>query len=208
MDADWLATLQDAAGIALLGVDLEGRTVFWSLGAEALFGWTARDILGRVPPIVPLTLRQEWQLQMQRVFETGAPAAAAETQRIARDGRSIPVLRSSWPVLDAGGRVVGLLDLLIDITGLKQLDEESRALAQVRERELISMDLHDGLVQSLYALVLGLASQEQALGPEQVEAARALKATRRDIEGVIEETRTYVSNLRAREFIPRNLEPG
>jgi len=87
--------------------------------------------------------------QMQRVFETGAPAAAAETQRIARDGRSIPVLRSSWPVFDASRRVVGLLDLLVDITGLKQLDEESRALAQVRERELISMDLHDGPIQSL-----------------------------------------------------------
>jgi PAS domain S-box-containing protein len=208
MDAEWLATLRDAAGAALLGIDLEGHTVFWSLGAEALFGWTAGEILGRVPPIVPLALRQEWQLQMQRVFETGAPAAAAETQRIARDGRSIPVLRTSWPVFDAAGHVVGLLDLLVDITGLKQIDEESRAMAQVRERELISMDLHDGLIQALYALVLGLAAQEQALGPAQMEAARALKTARRDIEGVIEETRRYVANLRAREFVPRSLEPG
>jgi PAS domain S-box-containing protein len=208
VDTTWLLSLTDLSTPALLGVDRDGKVTFWSRGAEDLFGWSADEVRGRVPPIVPLALRQEWHLQMRRVFETSQPTTAAETQRVTRDGRSISVVRVSSPVRDSHGQVSGLLDLLIDATALKQLDEESRALAQVRERDLIAMDLHDGVIQSLYAVVLNLAAQEQGLGDAQPAAAEAIKAARREVERVIAETRAYVSNLRVRTFTPRNLESG
>jgi len=204
----WLAPLLESAETAIVGVDLCGNVVFWSAGAEALFGWSERDVLGQPLPIVPPVLRQEWQLQMQRVIDLGQSTPAAETQRTTRDGRPITVLRASSPVRGTDGRVSGLLDLLIDATALKQLDEESRALAQVRERELVAMDLHDGLIQSLYAVVLNLAAQERALGDAPPSALEAVRAARREVERVIAETRSYVFNLRSRAFTPRNLESG
>jgi PAS domain S-box-containing protein len=211
-DVAWLETLVRGGGPALVGTDLRGRAVFWSAGAQTLFGWPAQDVIGRVPPSVPEALLQEWQLQRERVLASGEPSPSAETQRVARDGRSIAVLRSSYPVRDEHGEVSGLLDVLVDITTLKQLDEESRALAQVRERELVAMDLHDGLVQSLYALVLTLAAHEQSLdpggSPDQLDAVIAIRAARAEIQRVIEETHSYISNLRARGFAPRTLEPG
>jgi signal transduction histidine kinase len=149
---------------------------------------------------------------MRRVLETGEPSPVAETQRQARDGRLIPVIRSSAPLKSPDGSVIGLLDTLTDITALKQLDEEARALAQVRERELIAMDLHDGLIQSLYALVLTLDARERALlessDPAAGPAQEALKAARMDVERVIEETRSYLFDLKAREFVPRDLQSG
>jgi PAS domain S-box-containing protein len=208
VDTTWLVSLFDLSTTALLGVDRNGKVTFWSRGAEDLFGWTADEVRGRVLPIVPLALQQEWRLQMQRVFETAEPTTAAETQRTTRDGRSITVVRVSSPVRDTQGAVSGLLDLLIDATALKQLDDESRALTQVRERELIAMDLHDGVIQSLYAVVLNLAAQEQRLGDAQPAAVEAIKAARAEVERVIGETRAYVSDLRGRAFTPRNLETG
>src|SRR5262249_7179836 len=83
-----------------------------------------------------------------------------------------------------------------------------RALAQVRERELVAMDLHDGLIQSLYAVVLNLAAQERAVGEVEPAALAAIKAARGEVERVIAETRSYVFNLRSRAFTPRNLESG
>jgi PAS domain S-box-containing protein len=204
-DADWLSAQFDLSNSALVGVDREGRVVFWSRGAEALFGWTAEEVRGRPPPMIPQALQQEWQLQMQRVLETTQPTVAAETQRTARDGRAISVVRTSSAVRNATGEVVGLLDLLIDATALKQLDDESRVLAQVRERELIAMDLHDGVIQSLYAVVLNLAAREQTLPPE---LRPAIREARGQVERVIGETRDYVSSLRGRAFTPRNLEVG
>jgi PAS domain S-box-containing protein len=206
-DSAWFGALL-ASGTAIVGVDCDGCTTFWSLGAQALFGWTAEEVLGQVLPIVPMPLLQEWHLQMQRVFASGEPTPAAETQRVTRDGRVIWVLRTSAPVRDEGGQVIGLVDTLTDTTTLKQLDEESRSLSQVRERELIAMDLHDGLIQSLYAAVLNLAAEEQTLGPTQEAARSALKEGRAEVERVIAETREYVANLRGRQFTPRNLETG
>src|SRR4029077_12850659 len=119
-------------------------------------------------------LRQEWHLQMQRVLEIGQATPAAETQRLTRDGRLLAVVRSSSPLRDAAGQVIGLLDTLTDITALKQLEEESRAVSKVRERDLIAMDLHDGLIQSLYAVVLSLAARERGVDPGQASALEAL----------------------------------
>jgi PAS domain S-box-containing protein len=208
MDPTWLASLLDASGAALVAVDTQGRTIFWSRGAQAVFGWASNEVLGQPPPIVPASLSQEWQLQLQRVLDTGEPTPAAETQRQARDGRLIPVLRSSSPLRGPDGCVLGLLDTLTDVTAHKQLDDESRALAQVRERELIAMDLHDGLIQSLYGLVLTLDARQRELEPSETAAQQALQAARLDIERVLEETRSYVFDLQAREFAPRNLGAG
>lgn len=181
----------------MLGSDFDGRAVFWSQAAEALFGWSVAEVVGRTPPCIPEALRQEWQLQMRRVVDSGEPTPTAETQRVTRDGRIIWVVHSASPVWLPSGQMIGVLDTMMDITALKLIDEESRALAQVRERELIAMDLHDGLVQSLYALVLNLSTNG--------DRAIALKATRSEVERLIEETRTYLFNLKAREFSPRNL---
>jgi signal transduction histidine kinase len=145
---------------------------------------------------------------MRQVFDSGEPAPAAETKRVTRDGRAVWVVRSSMPVRGADGRVIGLLDTLVDVTALKQLDEESRALAQVRERELIAMDLHDGLIQTLYALVLNLAAQEQSVDPRNEEALAAIKMARGEVEGVIDETRTFLYDLRARQVPARSLDSG
>ena len=207
-EVDWLQALLAARGTALVGVDREGRTTLWTPGAEELFGWTARETVGRPPPIVPSALKQEWQLKTQRVFETDQPLPAAETQRIARDGRSIWVVHSASPMHGDKGEVIGLLDTLMDVTALKQLDDEARALAQVREREIIAMDLHDGLIQALYATVLNLAAHEQSLAHTDGNARRVLEVARGDIQRVIEEMRGYANNLREREFAPRNLEAG
>ena len=208
LDATWLATLLALGTTALMGVDLQGRVVFWSQGAEALFGWAADEALGQRPPSVPLALQEEWHVQMQRVLDSGAPTTAAETQRITRDGRTISVVHTSAPVRDASGEICGVLDVAIDATALRQLDEESRALAQVRERDLVAMDLHDGLIQSLYAIVLNLAAREQALGQAQPGAVEAIKSARGEVERAIAETRAYVATLRGRTFTPRNLGAG
>jgi PAS domain S-box-containing protein len=188
----------------MVGCDREGHVVFWNVAAEALFGWTAEEAVGRVPPFVPPALRQEWQLQTRQVLETGDPTPAAETQRVTRDGRTIWVIHSASAVRSADGRIVGVLDTSIDVTTLKQQDEESRALTRVRERELIAMDLHDGLIQSLYAVVLNLAAKEF---PHD-DAVSALKAIRAEAEQIIEETRAYLLHLRTPELTPRSLVSG
>jgi PAS domain S-box-containing protein len=206
--ADQRLSLLDALGAALVGVDAAGRTIIWTGRAKSLFGWSADEVLGQVPPIVPMPLLQEWQLQMQRVLSAGEPTPAAETQRVDRDGRIVPVVRTTAPLRGADGKIVGVLDTLMDITLLKQLDDESRALAQVRERELIAMDLHDGLVQGLYGVMLALDATRRTLEPPHPTAEGAMGAARSELERLIEESRSYLFDLRSRHYTPRDLGSG
>jgi signal transduction histidine kinase len=87
------------------------------------------------------------------------------------------------------------------------MDDEARALAQLRERETIAMDLHDGLVQDMYGVALVLASAEQG-DPSGEAAVNAMRQARAEIDSIIDETRRYLMDLRARELLPRNLAAG
>ncbi|HEX2035145.1 MAG TPA: ATP-binding protein [Chloroflexota bacterium] len=62
------------------------------------------------------------------------------------------ILVSAFPVADAGGERLGLV--LRDVT-----DAKVRAILEERER--IAMDLHDGVIQSLYGVVLALGAHER-----------------------------------------------
>ena len=44
--------MADACPLAAFAVDLSGKTCFWNASAEAMFGWTRREVLGEVSPIV------------------------------------------------------------------------------------------------------------------------------------------------------------
>jgi len=77
-----------------------------------------------------------------------------------------------------------------------RLSERVQALAVVEERERIGRDLHDGIIQRIYAVTLGLddvpdiAAQDPAAAGERVE--RAIDA----LHAAIGEIRTFIYGLR------------
>jgi two-component system sensor histidine kinase DevS len=81
-----------------------------------------------------------------------------------------------------------------------RLNQQSRRLAVLEERERIGMDLHDGIIQSIYAVGLALdyARLEVETNPDKAllkleQAIAGLNTTIRDI-------RTYIMDLRPRQF--------
>jgi signal transduction histidine kinase len=77
-----------------------------------------------------------------------------------------------------------------------RLHDEARALAILRERERIGMDLHDGIIQSIYAVELGLERVEEDLEAD-VPAARAALSTSIDrLNAIIGDVRSYIFELR------------
>jgi signal transduction histidine kinase len=76
------------------------------------------------------------------------------------------------------------------------LQSEARALAVLRERERIGMDLHDGIIQSIYAVELGLEGVEEDLEADVPAAKGALGAAIDQLNGVIRDVRSYIFELR------------
>jgi signal transduction histidine kinase len=86
-----------------------------------------------------------------------------------------------------------------------RLNQQGRRLAVLEERERIGMDLHDGIIQSIYAVGLALdyARMEVESNPHKTvlkleQAIEGLNSTIRDI-------RTYIMDLRPQQFRGENL---
>jgi two-component system, NarL family, sensor histidine kinase DevS len=96
-------------------------------------------------------------------------------------------------VTDVGSAEPGVALLTRDLT-------DTRRLAFLEERQRIAMDLHDGTVQSLYALILSLGAHERTLNDKDVSTSEALWEARRQIQSVIQETRNYIRSLRSESW--------
>jgi signal transduction histidine kinase len=75
-----------------------------------------------------------------------------------------------------------------------QIREARDALAAAqRERKKISRDLHDGSIQSLYAIQLGLGRTVEKLEAQPARAGSELLAVRRELDAVIAEIRQFIT---------------
>ncbi len=77
-----------------------------------------------------------------------------------------------------------------------RLHGEARALAVLRERERIGMDLHDGIIQSIYAVELGLEGVEEDFEANVPAARASLGAAIDQLNAVIRDVRSYIFELR------------
>jgi signal transduction histidine kinase len=76
------------------------------------------------------------------------------------------------------------------------LQRTEHALRQtLDQRSRLGRDLHDGVIQSLYAAGMGLAGIRELLQPEQVEAAARLEQTRGALNETIHDVRNFIIGL-------------
>ena len=131
-----LATIVEHSVDAIISRTPDGRITTWNPGAEALFGYSAAEMIGHpVDRIVPAGREGEIQMLIDRVLN-GDPITAFETQRVRRDGRVIDVSITISPIRDDTGEIRELSMISRDITTKKQSE---RALEQAF-RELEEMN--------------------------------------------------------------------
>lgn len=88
-------------------------------------------------------------------------------------------------------------------------DEETRLQnAILQERERIGMDLHDGIIQSLYGIGLNLQNVRMHLGEDIQSTDERLNQALQALDAAIRNIRVYILNLRPRRLQDKNLLVG
>ncbi len=130
--------MDDAAALrpqdALITTALDGRLLGWSRGAQALFGWREREILGR--PLAELLHEKHRAVDAQNLSDVSAGATVRDTllKYVRRDGAILSCLQTMLPLRDAGGRVNGTARLVFDLSAIQEAERALRRMvAQVRE---------------------------------------------------------------------------
>src|SRR3989441_2643506 len=107
---------------AIIGKTLDGIITTWNAGAERLYGYAAREVVGRpISIIIPPQVEDELPMILDRLAR-GERVEHYETVRVARDGRRIEVSITVSPTLDAAGRIIGASSIARDITHRREAE--------------------------------------------------------------------------------------
>jgi PAS domain S-box-containing protein len=127
----------DTAHDAFIGIDSAGRIVAWNAQAEATFGWTRDEVLGRIlaDTIIPPGFRDAHASGLRRFHETGeAPVVnqRLELTALHKSAREFPIeLTITSPMPVENGYFFGAF--LRDITDRRERDAELRRAKESAE---------------------------------------------------------------------------
>ncbi len=191
-------TIIETAHDAFVGIDSAGRIVDWNTRAEATFGWTASEVMGRTlaDVIIPHEFREAHVRGIQRFLATGdAPVVnkRLEVTALHRSGRVFPIeLTVTVPTRLGDGYFFGAF--LRDISERREHDEQLRrakesAEAATRAKSEFLANMSHELRTPLNG-VLGYAQllqRDQAITVRQREALDAIITSGSHLLDVINE---------------------
>ena len=140
-----LASIVESSEDAIISKTLDGKIVTWNKGAEKIYGYSARDVIGRT---ISLLASPDQTNDIPEILEKtrrGEVVDHYETTRVTKDGKRMDVSLTVSPIRDASGKILGASSIARDITHRKRLEEELRE----KNREL---ELQNQLVQKANCL--------------------------------------------------------
>jgi two-component system, NarL family, sensor histidine kinase DevS len=89
-----------------------------------------------------------------------------------------------------------------------RLHSDARRLAVLEERDRIGMDLHDGIIQSIYGVGLVLEHARLLATEDPGQSAERIQQAITSLNHTIRDIRSYILDLRPRQFGDENLIDG
>ncbi len=197
--------VNDVRDYAIFMLDPDGRIASWNIGAQLITGYTAEECAGW-----PCT-----ELYPRAAIDQGVPAheltlAAAEGRsefegvRVRKDGTEYLASGVVTALRGERGNLRGFSCVLRDITERRRIQDERERLRIVaeaeHERERIGMDLHDGIIQSIYAVGLNLEAAADDVTRDPPEAQARIDQAIDRLNDVIRDIRSYIFELRPTRF--------
>src|SRR5262249_58528910 len=93
----------------ILGFSTEGRVRWWTPAAERMFGWSAAEVLGQEPPLIPEELQAEHNAALERVRSGGQMSFV--TRRSRKDGALLDLRIDTSALRDRAGEVIGWVNV-------------------------------------------------------------------------------------------------
>jgi PAS domain S-box-containing protein len=135
-----LASLVQAADDAIVGKTVDGVITSWNSGAERMYGFTGQEALGRHFDLVVPEDAQTTESQTLRRVAAGERVEPYEAQRMRSDGRPVTVSVAIYPIMDAGGHIVGVASMSRDISERKLAETKLRWMLEVAPDAILGVD--------------------------------------------------------------------
>jgi PAS domain S-box-containing protein len=201
-----LKAVLDAAPDGVAVVDEQGTMLVVNEELCALFGYGEDDLVGAgVEMLVPPGQRGYHVDHRSSYVAAPSRRPMGLGMRLMgqhRDGNEVPIEVGLSPVV-SGGRTftVAVVRDMSERARLQAQEEaERRIIHTEEERYRIGMDLHDGVMQDIYGAALGLEMALEVLDTKPDEAAAKLDHAIDQLHAVVRDIRSYIFDLRPRQF--------
>ncbi|MBZ5570704.1 MAG: PAS domain S-box protein, partial [Acidobacteriia bacterium] len=129
--------------VPIAALDVKGHVTMWNPAAEAVFGWSEKEVIGKAVPIIPPEEAARAALLHERLL-SGETLTGIEVCRQSRDGSPITVSVSASPLWDENHKVKGTIGFLTDIS------EQKRAEVALRRAEEKYRSIFENAVEGIY----------------------------------------------------------
>lgn len=202
----FLRQVIDTAPNFIFAKDRGGRFLLANKAVAEAYGTTVDGLIGKTD-IDFNPNRDEVEFFTKKDFEV---LDSLEERFIPEEKFTDAAGRVRWlqtvkrPLLDDTGKVIMVLGASTDITARKEMElalrrREYDLRVAIAERERISEDLHDGILQSIYAVGLGLEACKPLIAKQPKRSAVKLKTelqrTIGQLNHVLEEVRNFIAGL-------------
>jgi len=130
---EFLAAIVESSEDSILAYTPEGMILSWNRGAEALFGYAAREAIGQH---MSLVVPAERLAGLAYVTEQGLQGKAVSHHQgvgMHKDGRKFPVSVAARPLRDSAGEVVAITTIHRDISERREAERAGALLASIVE---------------------------------------------------------------------------
>jgi PAS domain S-box-containing protein len=170
-DTRLLAAIVESSDDSIIATDVSGTITDWNQGAERLFGYMAKEAIGKhITMLIPSDHRDEEERIIRRISR-GQRIDHYETVRQRKDGSLVDISLTVSPIKDGRGKIVGASKIARDITERKRTDSQIVILGREAEHRaknilanvqavvhLSRSDTPEGLKQSIEGRIQALAN--------------------------------------------------
>jgi PAS domain S-box-containing protein len=165
---EFLNSVIETAPMAIVDLYHDGTVAsMWNKTAETVFGWTSEEVIGKMLPIIPEQIQEEYLERLDKCFVNNR-LHFENLPRRNKKGETIYVDVTTCPLFDKNNNIVKALTFIEDVTQKKKNETEIRKLSEIVKQSpdgIIVTDLNTKIhyVNPAFTAITGY-SYNEAIG--------------------------------------------